>query len=256
MAEEVKVEEIAIDTFPVRRRHRGCLRHKSEFPEQWFPLAELLAQPSPEQCTTAIASWLRLLPALLDLPQWEWGVQRQGIQSATLSIPGSRIRARREDGRIQTSAREVLDLLWDPDRRREWDPLAADRVVISESDPQTRIVRHTIRNPGSLLQPRDLILLCAWRQDTSGVITLVQKSIVPGSLCPKFSGYVRGRMTFSFTRIAPSGGACRVTTATHLDLRGWLPAAMQAPHPGPVLLPVLRRTATGAAEDVGGFEFV
>eukprot|EP01089_Gocevia_fonbrunei_P004170 TRINITY_DN14188_c0_g1_i1.p1 TRINITY_DN14188_c0_g1~~TRINITY_DN14188_c0_g1_i1.p1 ORF type:complete len:225 (+),score=46.00 TRINITY_DN14188_c0_g1_i1:75-749(+) len=128
----------------------------------------------------------------------------------------------RFEGRIKAPQQDVLDLIIDPERRVEYDPLTIKFYIIKSIDENTHIAHLQSRTGSVFFSNRDFVFLLANRQLESGTWVLAVTSVTIPEM-PEQPGFVRGYVKNTGWAIEASGSGTFCTFVCNIDPKGWIP---------------------------------
>lgn len=127
----------------------------------------------------------------------------------------------RGEGVINVPVQQIMDLLLDQDRKKEWDEMYVEGYIVAEISPGIRILYNRFSAPWPVYE-RDFVFVLK-HQEIDGKVVYVGKSIEVPSIPPR-DGAVRGEIYASGFIFEPiTATSTKVIYFINVDPKGIIP---------------------------------
>jgi len=133
-------------------------------------------------------------------------------------------------GIIKTTAIDLLDLIYDFQRRREFDLLVADCYVLKTVNENVQLAYMAYPSPFPFVGSRDFVFIRVLKKESDKKFIVATSSVQSDDLMPPKSGFIRADAKISGWMIEEleenSEKYCMVSCALQVDPKGWIPAVV------------------------------
>eukprot|EP00727_Mastigamoeba_balamuthi_P000824 m51a1_g10739 hypothetical protein (199) ;mRNA; f:314570-315765 len=181
---------------------------------------------------------------------WAEGLQKHGVRVTTKSVAGSAFLVMRGEGVVARPVDEVLALCSAPERRLEWDTLAATCTALHRDDDGTVLLRYTTKAP-MLVSPREFLLEMRTTKEADGTAILVAHSVTREGVEPLKKHVLGNMQTTGFVLQPLPDNKTRVIYTVQADPAGWLPSSLvnKVSLDQPLGILGLRKVLTGSIDE-------